>query len=75
MGHRARIYLQRLGTKIAHDLGEKELDCARSATVVLGSSTTARQRSGTSSRSTQPTGTRAVQCPKCWSCNGSNDSP
>jgi hypothetical protein len=26
MGHRARIYLQRQGTKIAHDLGEKELD-------------------------------------------------
>ncbi len=26
MGHRARVYLQRPGTKIAVDLGEKELD-------------------------------------------------
>jgi len=26
MGHRARIYLQRPGTKIAVDLGERELD-------------------------------------------------
>jgi hypothetical protein len=26
MGHRARIYLQRPGTRIAVDLGEKDLD-------------------------------------------------
>ncbi len=26
MGHRARVYMQRLGTKIAVDLGEKDLD-------------------------------------------------